>query len=409
MADIDRILQLKVALDTGELAAGLDATGSKMGTLGKQIGGFVKATGIGVALQGIDLLVGKVGEGVERSQEFETQAANLARALENVGAADQLDETLGAVSEKARNLGFDETEALLALNTILNSATSVEDAMIGLDAAFDLTRANPDEVTDLADAGTRLRDVFSGDFTASVDDFGASLEALTAGNVAEGFGHINTAAEDFAETTAGMQGVLDETITQGFAELGDVINQLALEIMPILINDVLPALHDLWVELQPVIDDVISVLQSLGDLIMELEPVWRPILETLWKLFTTTLGEIPGLIDTITESIGTISEAVQDVLDTVSGLVESVRQAFSDLASAITGPLSGVGDVIGGIGDIVGGILGRANAATSAANATLPAATAGATVNIYTSGNPQDVEAAVARAIRRSPYRNLGR
>jgi phage-related protein len=369
------------------------------------LAGFGKAAALNAAATAAEAVIERTSEGVQEARDLEVAYAELARELEVIGQQDQAAQVLDDVSARARELGFDEVEAVTALNTILNKSGDVEEAVIGLEAAFDLTRAN-DELTDLASGAELVRDVFAGDVTASVDDFGATMDELAdpIDNITNGFQNVEGAAEAFAGTTEGLSATLDQTIGAAFVELGKAINEVAQVVLPYLIDVVIPALVKGWEAIQPALQAVLDLFGALYDLLMVLEPLWGPLVDIVGTNLVRSFERLATVLEVITAAIEKVTEGIEGISEAMEAAVSSIRAAAEKIKDAILGPLSGVTSFLDSIGGRINNLLGRSadvGAEYDAANDLYSDRSGGRTGNVYMNvvGDPALIEQSVERAL----------
>ena len=353
MAFVDRVLTIKLATDVGDINAKLDGTGSRMGALAGQVAGFAKATAIGLALQGIDEAINRFSGGIEDARAYRNTLIGVNLAFQNVGVgADEAAERLDALNARSLDLGFDDVATLEAYQGFID-LTGDADAAVGLlEATFDRARAEQkdlataaNETTRLYRGGTRQLELFG----LSVDEYGTKA-ASGMDRVEAALGRYDTAAEDFAASSEGMQERIGTMADRGFATLGEEVLKLSDELLPVLMDDVLPALGDAFTTVQPFLQSVGESLGTVAGSAIELwdaaEPLrdaLAPVVELLGEAFITALETIDGLLAALAQLLrGDLSGAFRTVADTVTNVFEPIAEVIRDVVNSVIDVLNSV-------------------------------------------------------------------
>lgn len=406
----DRLLTLKMDVDTDALDDSMKTVSLGVQEVGKSYAKTVKGFAIQKGADAVEHVAEQTKEGAEEMKALEVAAAQATLQMDEIGAsADEQAAALEEMTAASKEFGFDETEIVNAFTTILNQADSVEEAMVGLNTAMDLTRAE-EELTDLAAGAELVRDVFAGDLNAAVDDFGASMDenASAIDNVTEGFARYEGAAEAYADTTTGTVASATQTMDQLWSDLAATIGEFAQTVIPILI-DALNVVMEVFAALQPVIQAVMDVVRALSDVIVALEPLWRPIVDFLTGAFGEAFTNLVAILENVAAAITKVADLIAGLADVMNNAIGAISEAANGIADAILGPFSAVFDLLGGIGDRIGNILGRSSEVESAYDAALYEDKAGRSLRGNVIMNVVGDPALIAQSVERSLHVLNGR
>jgi hypothetical protein len=449
MAAVDRILQLKLVLDSGELVAGLNDTNGKLGALGSQVGGFIKSAGIGLAMEGIDLALDSIGQGIQDSLEWRDALRELGAAFAQAGLdASDLEGVAERMGAQAISLGFDDAEAVQGLADLTLRLGDAEQAAVAMDAAMDLARGRG---ISLGEATAEVGAIIQGS-SRTLAEYGVAGQGAAGSfdNVALALGGMSSAAEDFAATSEGQLAILQTSWGETLGDFGKMLTDLADQALPVIVNDLLPALAEGWAIVQPplqlVLEAVGSLVAAFGELLPHIANAlafFAPLASFLAETFVGTIqtvaalisalakllsGDIPGAIGTMAEALGGVLDIIvspfRDGINTIIGLWNSIGlPAFSINLPAIVIPVLDHTIFPGGpfqlwpsigLPDIPllarGGIVLEPTLAILGekgreAVVPLDQGGLGGVTNVYVtqniSGDPRIVEAAVLRVLRR--------
>jgi phage-related protein len=118
----DRILALKLVGDVSSINKSMKQTQGRMRSFGASAGSWMKAAGIGLAIEGVSKLGDALGDAWAGFREGEKASAQLGTSWGNlnVKGAD-LQGTIDEISALTLKLGTDDTEAINAFNTALQA------------------------------------------------------------------------------------------------------------------------------------------------------------------------------------------------------------------------------------------------------------------------------------------------
>lgn len=352
MAFVDRVLTLKLATDVGDINAKMTSTGSSMGRLAGQVAGFAKATAIGLALEGIDQAIGRFGKGIEDARAYRNTLAGLNLVLGNIGvtggeAADVVDR----INARSLDLGFDDVETLSAFQDLVNLTGDADAALVVLEATFDRSRAEGkelntalEETVRLFRGGTRQMDLFG----IKADEIPDGLSAVDEGLwlVNEALGQYDTAAEDFATSTDGMLERVGTMSDRLFATLGEEVLKLGDQLLPVLVDDVLPALGEAFATVQPFLQDAAAAVGELFGAFAELWDSLEPAREALAPIVEILGSAWVLALETITELIRGLAQVFSGDF---TGALDTFRQAaaglFDPIIDAVRGGLNTIIDL----------------------------------------------------------------
>jgi hypothetical protein len=163
----DRVLQLKLVTDVGNINSQLAGVSGKVKGLGATISSSLKLGAIGLAADAVVELGAAIGTGLSDAKAADAALLNLQTTIANVGVdAGEAEKAVGDLSSKALDLGFDDTDATKAFDAFLVKTGSVEEAAALVEASFDTARARG---VDLATAAGEVETIYNGSAKALKD------------------------------------------------------------------------------------------------------------------------------------------------------------------------------------------------------------------------------------------------
>ena len=377
MATADRILMLKLLGDTGSIDKSLKKTSGRLSKFGSAAGKWAKAFTGALVLQGLDTLVGSLGDAMEGFKAGEDAARAVGQTWKNLGRdSDELAGILDNLGAKALDLGFDDAEVMTAFNTYLTKTGSVSKSLRLVQQAMDLARAKGITFAraaklvagnlDLSDEALRrnrrqarvwarnhplevglgkigdLWEEFVGNFSqgkinkafAALGGIGETINDLIFGEVVNNTG-IRTGG--LAARFAGIGGKLVDALVKGLVTLGASIQtvwdeQIATVDWAKAIPD---ALGTFWTDtLQPFLAGVAEkgpiAATAITAIAVALGVMMIPVVLMAGKLTLLALA-----IGAIIVTLPAIQQFLQGVIDRISQIFESVLANLRTLAAQI--------------------------------------------------------------------------
>ena len=400
MATADRILLLKLLGDTSSIDKSLKKTQGRLGSTAAAAGSWLKAAGIGLAIEGVSKLTEALGDAWTGFRDGEKASAQLATTWGNfnVKGAD-LQETIDAISASALKLGTDDTESINAFNKALQATGGdSKKAMDRLRIAQDLV-ANG-SAPNLSSAMKLIQQAANGSKRV-VDQFG--LTADTAGGRVRQLGQkVKGAAEKAASLDPlkvalngigeGLEGIVGslskgdiEGALGGIAAIGTSISDAWTAVFPAIetsmtnligsenwenlktavqgfldkSSEIFTKLVALWDGLAPHVQNALNLISPIIDAIVttvglmadNIGLVLDAIIALLNGDFSGAWTAVQGIVDNVVAAIQT---AINAVLAFLQGILPGMQTAASDIGNAIFG---GIVSAIGGLADTVRAIF----------------------------------------------------
>jgi hypothetical protein len=339
----DRVLQLKLVTDVGNINAQMTSVSSKVKGLGATITSSLKLGAIGLAADAVVELGAAIGTGVQDAKDADAAMLNLRTTIANVGAdADEAEAKVADLSSQALDLGFDDTDAVKAFDKFLTKTGSVEESAALVAASFDTARAKG---VDLGTAAGEVETIYNGSAKA-LKDYGlagvSGMEAVDAAMLTSQ-GKAAAWAADANNQLTIVQGKAGEV----FEGMGAAVNEGVAAVLPIITNDLIPAITGIWTEIQP-------TLQLIGD---ALGPKLAEIFQKLKLLFDTLAPHVTNMIAIIQPAIDAWVVLFGLAMDGVSLALDLIVDLLNlDFANAWLHVQDIVGLVMSALGTIVGGI-----------------------------------------------------
>jgi hypothetical protein len=356
-------LLVKFLADASQLSAEAGKASGSVKVLGKELDIGVIAKGAAVA--GAVGLAASAIIGMTQAAAADRDEQNaLATAIEAAGAAHGnwqaiLDESIA----KGQTLAFTDSEIRASMQDLVTATGDVALANQDLAIAQDIARLSG---VDLETASKAVAKAHTGSDGALRKLMPGLAKGATAMDTLAGAQKLAAGSADtYAKSSKGM----GEQGSIAFSELTETIGSVFLPIL----DAIIPAL--------------IPILAAFGTLVKSLLPLLVPLVKLLGK----ALGIVAGILVRV----------VEVVVKVVSWFGKMAR-AIGDLLNKI-GPLKAIG---GFVGNLVGSLNATSGGGggVSALSAT-PFATSGqagwSPVTIHAYGDPQLIESAVVRALRR--------
>lgn len=341
---IDRILQLKLIADVGDIngkMASVTTQTSKVGAAFSTLAGFAGPIALNAAITGISMLVDGLKGGVEDAQKFNDAVTGLSGTLAPLGiAADAAAELAKNAADVGTSLGFaDDDQVVRGLQAFAEQTGSVSEAQDLLAAAMDLSRLKG---IGLEEAVGKVQAIYKGS-SRTLAEFGISgVVGMAAVDAA--LGDNATAAETWATTTQGQYAVVGASIDDAFQAAGSAINDAINSVILPALSDLLPKLGELWATWQPVLADL--GLQ-FGTIIGKVLEVWNK----LQPAFQSFADFLAPLVDNMVVGLQTAFGVISGVLDTFIALLNG---DFTGAWNAITGVVQ---TVVNGVVTAIGNLL----------------------------------------------------
>jgi hypothetical protein len=356
----DRVLQLKLVTDVGNINAQMTSVSGKVKGLGATIASSLKLGAIGLAADAVVELGAAIGTGIADAKAAETAMINLQTTIANTGVdAAAAQEKVAALSETALDLGFDDTDATKAFDKFLTKTGSVEESAALVEASFDTARAKG---VDLAAAAGEVETIYNGSAKA-LKDYGlagvSGMEAVDAAMLTSQ-GKAAAWAADANNQLTIVQGKAGEV----FEGMGVAVNEGVAAVVPIITDTLIPALTGLWTEVQPSLQ---ALGEALGPKLTEIFNSLKLLFDTLAPHVTNMIAIIQPAIDAWVVLFGLAMDGINLALQLVIDLLNlDFANAWLHMQDVVNLVVTALGTIVGGIAqtllNLVPGIL---EAATS--------------------------------------------
>lgn len=379
---VDRVLELKLIGDVSSIDRTLKGTESKIRRMGSAVKSWGVAIAADLAIQGVQVLTDSLMAAWDGFREGEKAAGRLSTTWKNLGLdAGKLDDAIGDIGDRAKELGMDDVEGLDAFNKqLLATGGNARQAARRVELAWDLVGAgvasNMDEAQRIIQGAIKGSSRVVDRFGLTADTAGGRLRQL--GDRVEGaaekaakldpFGILmNGLAEDLEGVVGALAtGDLDGAV-QSFHDMQTDLQKFAAEVGPKITETIDKLTDGGFSKLMGGIDDVIDAIHPLvalfgsvaeNSLGLALNAIMG-IIDTVIKLME---GDFQGALDTASEAAGRMIENVRDMLsDIVSVMgdwVIDVLNAGWEIGSAIfDGILGGLRNLGRELGDTLGGAV----------------------------------------------------
>jgi phage-related protein len=389
---IDRVLQLKLVADVGDInskMATVTTQTSKLGSAFKTMTSFIGPVALTAALVAVEKLGEGISSGMEDARKFDDAVSGLTASLLPLGiAADEAQRLAESSAAAAASLGFaDDDQVVRGLQAFAEQSGSAATAQLMLAAAMDLARLKG---IPLEEAVSKVQAIYKG-ASRTLAEFGISgVSGMAAVNAA--LGDNSTAAETWATTTQGKYATTAAAIDDAFQALGTAINTaLDTVILPAL-SELIPMIGNLWAQWQPALaavgDGVAAFVGRVVEIWGKLQPTIQafldfvsPVLATFQAAVEMTFAAVTGVLDAIiallngdfTGAWNAITGVVQAMYDGVVGIVVGLIGWLSDIVGTFASVAGNLGSAIfegitGGVRRVVGVVRDVANAVIGALN-----------------------------------------
>lgn len=377
---VDRILALKLVGDVSSINKSMKQTQGRMRSFASSAGSWVKAAGIGLAIEGVAKLGDALGDAWSGFREGEKAAGQLGTTWDNlnVRGAD-LDKTIADIGAMALKLGTDDTEAIQAFNVALqNTGGKPTQAMNRLRIAQDLV-ANGSAPN--LQSAMKLIDRAASGSAATVRKFGLTSDTA-AGRVKELGEKVKGAAAKAAAMDpirVALNGIGEglETVVGALSE-GDIEGALGG------IRDIGSALSKAWTDVFPAVDKAMTALvgqenwdnaKALVQGFLDQTAAAFGAIALIWAGLAphvqNALNLVAPLIAGIGAAVGAMASVVMSLLNAIGALLNG---DFSGAWTAVQGAVAGVVAMVnalitGMLGFLQGIVPGVMNAASNIGNA----------------------------------------
>lgn len=336
---IDRILQLKLVTDVGDINRKMGQVEGQVGRVRGAFRGLRSFAGpivITAALEGLAMLGDALSTGMADVREYDDAVFGLGQTLDGLSPTEvsALAESLTALGT---SLGFGDDAALVrglqAANLRLGDMAKAHDAVA---LAMDVARAKGidfDKALGLVlksgeGSARAMKELGTEGETAR--DRWADMEATFGG-----------AAEAFAGTDEGMRQVMDAMGGDVWETFGGTVNDA--------IDEAVPALLGLWQEWQPV---MLQIAEQVGPVFDAIKDAVQSVIDVL----IAVLPHIQAAWDLLSPFVDFMKESVIVTLEAITGTLDAVAKALKgDFAGAWEG-------IVGVVRGVVNAIIGFWNA-----------------------------------------------
>lgn len=363
---VDRVLQLKLIGDVSDINKGLKSTQGRLRSLAGSAGSWMKAAGIGLAIEGVGQLTTMLGDAWDGFREGEKAAGRLGTTWTNLGlSSGDLEEAIGKVGDMALRLGTDDVEAIDAFNkALLQTGGKPAQAMDRLRIAQDLV-ANGSAPN--LKAALKLVDGAAKGSAKVVRDFG--LESDTAGGrVRELSKKVRGAAKAAAELDPIR--VMMNGIGEGLESVVGALSQGDLEGALGGLRDIGSAISKAWTDVFPAVDKAMAklvgeenwtkakelaqgLLDKTSEVMTKLGTIWgqlEPHVANAVELVTPLIDGLTSAIQLMGENIGLALDGVIALLngdfkgawEAIEGMVQNARTAAEGLINGFVTFLQGI-------------------------------------------------------------------
>lgn len=342
--------------EAAKASGGVDVLGHSI-DIGVIAKGAAVAGAVGIAVSAIADMT------MAASADRDEQNA-LATAMENSGAnIAGWEEKVNSAIDAGQALAFSDSEIRDSMATLTAATGDVDKATAELAVSQDIARAAGVDLATASDAVAKANAGQDGALRKLLP--GLEKGATAQDTIAAASKRAAGAADTYAKSTKGM----GEQGSIAFSELTETIGSVFLPILDALI----PAL--------------IPILSAFGQLVKAILPLLIPLIKAL--------GVALGIVAKV---LVAVVNAIVKVVTWMSTLIQKVGSLLSKL-----GPLQAAGNFLGGIiGKSAPASFGSPAAAPFGLGPSTSSATAGwSAVTINAFGDPQLIEAAVVRAMRR--------
>lgn len=370
MPTADRILTLKLLGDVASIDKSLKGTQGKLKKTASAAGSWVKAAGIGLAIEGVSMLGDALGEAWTGFRDGEKASAQLGSTWKNLHMdGSKLQGTIDAIGESTLKLGTDDVEAINTFNQSLQRTGDSRESMkrlaiaqdvaaskgISLGAAMKIVDGAAKGSAKTVDAfgltsktaGGRVKELGekvkgAAKHAADMDPLAVSVNAIKEG--LEGIvGSLSTGDLDGAMTSLEGIGTAISTAFDGLApKVGAVVDKLTggswtnvttalqgiAEKFGPKVAGVLDAMGKAWDALQPHLENALKVIQPVVDILGS----------ALGGGLSFVLDSVKGSLQAIADLLnGDFDKAWTDIGTTIGTLASDLNTFFFGLPDKIAG------------------------------------------------------------------------
>lgn len=383
MATADRILALKLIGDVSSIDKTMKRQQGRFRSFAGSIGSWTKAAGIGLAIEGVDMLSHAIGDAWDGFRSGEKVAAQLGTTWKNLdvkGAG--LQATIDAISASTLKLGTSDDEAIMAFNRALQATGGKpKEALDRLRIAQDLV-ANQ-SAPNLNSAMKMIQQASKGSARV-VDQFGL-VSKTAAGRVQELGDKVKGAAKHAAsldplgvasnaigeglETIVGAlsKGDLDKAAT-GISAIADALFSFSGSVAPGITTALDKMTDGGWSRFSDWVSKTFQpVIEKLGAAVDDLGYVWTN-LQVILQGFGPVVQPVLDLLSNVTEGgLGAILDTLSGILTTVGALLKGdFAGAFAAVGTAVSNVAKDIDTFFSGLpGKLLDWAVGVGAAATN--------------------------------------------
>lgn len=323
---VDRILQLKLVTDVGDISRKMGQVDSSVGRVRgafRGLRGFVGPVVIDAALTGLGLLADGLVAGMADVRDYDKAVFGLGRRLRGSFSAEETERIAGDLTAIGTALGFGDDAALVrGLEKATGQLGSLEKAQRAVGLAMDVSRAKGIPFAAALDLVLK-----GGDGSAKAMK-ALGIEGDTArGRWADMEETFGGSAEAFVETADGAREVAEAMGGDVWETLGGAANDA--------IDELTPKLLDLWTQWQPTLTEIAEKAGPVFD-------TFAGILQRIADIFV-------ALVPIITAAWDAMSPFVDFMAETAQRVLEGIDEALGAIAKALKGDFAGAWEGIKGV------------------------------------------------------------
>lgn len=368
-----RQIVVEIVGDADKFGKATDQAITKSGSLTDKLKGVGKGMTLGVGIAAFGLLenavgtaIGKLGEAAEAYRADQAGQALLANALQN-NIPNWDGNAAGAEKYAAAQgrLGFADDEVRASLGQLVGITHDLTAAQDLNSLAQDIARAKG---IDLAAATDIVTKAAQGNGKAlkglGVDIGGAKTAAEMLEAVQK---NVKGSAEKWAATNEGKLTVSNVKVGEAMEKVGGIVDKVSQVVLPVLadaFSNIVDALSDVWVAIQPVISTVARqlqpVFQAIGRVAGEVFGAIVSVVKGLQPVFQTVFDVVSKIIGVQikvwTTAFDIVKAAIRVLQDVFKGLGDFIGRVFSTVGGVVKGAINGVIGIINGVISAINGI-----------------------------------------------------
>ena len=366
----------------------------------------------------MDAVTGFLGDSSAAAKEDTVSQDRLALAYKNAGDAVGLSvEAIEAAISANQAKGVSDSEQRAGISDFLDLTGSATDALklntavVELAAAKNISYADAEGIIKSAAAGKMMALEKAGVEVArgsSITEIATAVNAKFGGSL-----------DAIAETQSGKARIASEKLGEAQERVGKIINDVATEVLPVLMSafadivdflmeNVVPVLSDIAKVVVPILQRAFEVLgpivKGVFEIIGKAAQIMGPIIKTVFDAIVKAIGVLSGAFTAIatvvsnvfTRVVGTVKGAVNAAIGAVNGIIRAINRVQVHIHLDLPDPLPDINFDWGGLrlsqlaylhtGGLVPGVPGsNVLAVLQAGERVTPAGTSATTVNIYIS------------------------